>query len=60
MKSVTWKYNYNDIDQPGITVSGDELTIEDVNPKFEGIYTCDGTTVHTRTSTFIRLVVVCK
>lgn len=62
MRSVSWKFNEKDIDNPEITFSdiGDQLSIPNVDASDEGIYTCDGTTAHTRTSTDISLIVVCK
>ncbi|XP_067947405.1 basement membrane-specific heparan sulfate proteoglycan core protein-like [Watersipora subatra] len=61
MTSVSWKFNNQDITNPRIIIGsdGDQLTVPDVRASDEGIYSCDGTTGHTRTSTFLNVFVVC-
>ena len=58
--SVSWKFNDNEITNRRIQFFGNSIRIPNVDETYDGLYTCEGQTVHSKTSTFIKLITQCE
>ena len=58
--SVSWKFNDNEITNRRIQFIGNSIRIPNVDETYDGLYTCEGQTVHSKTSTFIKLITQCE